>query len=122
MARDAAKLRSPITMAETNPHRILPGCNFVCELCGMDLTAKLNNQWADGYEVPEHIAAFLVEHAPMPQFVLDLDMPVRFCPNNGKRFFVSYSLTVLQLDIDGKPIPLHYPLQFKPLQFSEVPF
>lgn len=110
-------------MAETNPHRILPDCNFFCEFCGTTLLAKRRDRWADGYQVPEHVAAFLAEHPTVPESILDMDIiDLPFCPNNGKRFFVSYALTVLQLDIDGKPIPLHYPLQFKPLQFSEVPF
>jgi hypothetical protein len=83
------------------------------------LLAKWKQDWPDGYRSPEHAAALLVEHASAPPSWLEQDAPIEFCPNNGKRFFVQYPLTVLELDVEGKPIAPPLPMWKVPL-FREV--
>lgn len=112
---------SQVTMVETNPAGIIPGGYFVCGFCGVTLLGKFRNEWPGGYKAPDHVQALLVEHPGMPVSVLELDIQIDcWCPNNGKRFFVSYSLTVLELDECGNPrTPIDFPV-FKVVNFKET--
>lgn len=56
------------------------------------------DSWPDGYTTPFGHVSFLVEHPYYPDWFCEQDVDQWFCPNNAKRFFVSYPITVLEID------------------------
>lgn len=90
-----------IPESDPEPVSIAMGATFWCRSCGLAMLGKQTEKWPDGYTAPFGYIAFLVEHPWPPESWLDQDAEIWFCPNNAKRFFVSYPITVLEIDNAG---------------------
>lgn len=90
-----------IPQSDPESQSIILASQMICTHCGMHMMTNRVDRWPDGFTAPFGYVAFLVEHPWLPESILDQDAEVWFCPNNAKRFFVSYPLTVLEIDHAG---------------------
>lgn len=55
---------------------------WLCEFCGEAMLKEF-------YAHPDGVLSFMVFHSTLSDFVLDQYWPVKFCPNNAKRWIVA---------------------------------
>lgn len=89
----------PVPVSDPKEVPILLVSSLTCRFCGMVMLGRTVNKWPDGSITPKDYVTFLVDHGDTPEYRLDLDCPIPFCPNNGKQFFVAYQLCVIPVDI-----------------------